>query len=127
MLDGDPFSFELRDLGDVKPGGIEEFRDAGSRLELLTQMTQLVVAEVGKDPLTHVGEKVAEVGGVALDHHALPVVVIGEALDLGPEDGWIDVVLVEDRLLHVPRDEGAVEVPHQGDHRLGMQWNRHSR
>ena len=75
----------------------------------------------------NVAVKMTQVGGVALDLHPLVFVIAGEPFDLFPKHGRVHVVLFKDRLLHVAGDQSAVEIPNQGNHRLGVQRNRHAR
>ena len=89
------------------------------------KLEESLVREVVEDALANVRQEVSEVGDVSLDPNPLPLVVLDKPVDLGPEDRRINVVLLEDGVLHVPRYECSVEVPDQGDDRLGVEGNRH--
>ena len=52
-------------------------------------------------------------------------VEIGKTIDFAPELDWIDVEPLEQRSLHVARDQGSIEIPDEGDRALGEECAGH--
>src|SRR5690606_28498834 len=75
--------------------------------------------EALEDPGPDVLQDVVQVERVVRDaSRTVSEVEVAQAVDLLPERTLVHAVLLEQRGLHVARDERLVEVPDDGDHRL---------
>ena len=125
MLNGYALAHKLRDLGDAVPSRRHEVWHARHGFKALAELFKFCVRQILEDPLTHIGQEMGEVGKVLLDDEASRGVVLSKSLNLCPKDRGINTVLLEDRILHVGWDQGAVEVPYEGDDRLCVEGSRH--
>ena len=125
MLHGDPLCGELGGVGNVVLHRRHELGHAGCGFEFGSQRSELLVREITEHASLDVGQQMPQVGDVPLDTDTLSLVMRRQRLDLGPEHLRVDVVLLEDRILHVRRDQRLVEVPHERNDVLDVKWRGH--
>ena len=121
----DPHSAFLvkEDYDELQESTQGEFGGLGIEISLENGLVK-VIAPMDDTPAMKAGVQAGDLI-IKLDDKPIKGMPLNKAVDLGPEHGGVDVVLREDGILHVARDERSVEVPYQRNDGLGVERNRH--
>ncbi len=85
---------------------------------LLTQLRQQRVGQAAHDARTHIGQQMAQIASIPLYCYVRARIIGGQRIHLAPKLVLVNIVMREQRRLHVMGRQGLVKVPDNGNYIL---------
>ena len=108
----------------------EKLRYPRIKFLLFTVFAELCVAEAGKSPVVRAFDKLVQIVCIRVDPDLILVCELAlNCVDLPPERSGIDLVLFENRILHISVDQSFIAIPYHRNnvchaHRLRCRSSR---